>query len=177
MGLLLLCCLLSGPLLAEAKDGDTAVTTVIVVRHAEKAASDDPDPALDEAGRARAEALAAALSGVELHAVFATQYRRTRLTAAPVAEANGLAVQTVPVGAGNIGEYGEQLRQQVLAEYGGGVVLIVGHSNTVPGIVQAFGGGAVAPLSESSYDRLFIVLMREEGETDLLRLRYGRPSP
>lgn len=178
--LFLACCLLPGPLFAVAADGmdDAAtVTTVIVVRHAEKRDSDDPDPALNEAGQARARALAAALSGVELDAVFATQYRRTRTTAEPAAEANGVTVRTVPVNSDNLGSYGDRLRQLILGEHRGGVVLVVGHSNTVPGIVQAFAGETVAPLSESSYDRLFVVLTRGEDEAELLRLRYGRPSP
>ena len=39
----------------------------------------------------------------------------------------------------------------------GGPVLIVGHSNTVPGLVELFGGARPAPLSDTDYGTLYDV--------------------
>jgi hypothetical protein len=39
----------------------------------------------------------------------------------------------------------------------GGPVLIVGHSNTVPELVQMFGGARPAPLSEQDFGTLYDV--------------------
>ena len=68
-----------------------AQATVFVVRHAERAddgaAKLEDDPDLSAAGRARAEALAAALEDAGITAIFATQYKRTHQTAAPLAKA------------------------------------------------------------------------------------------
>jgi len=36
-------------------------------------------------------------------------------------------------------------------------VLIVGHSNTVPGLVELFGGARPAPLSDTDYGTLYDV--------------------
>jgi hypothetical protein len=63
------------PLLAQSP-----ATTVILVRHAEKADEPGADPALSAAGEARARALADALRDVKVAAVLTTPYRRTNAT-------------------------------------------------------------------------------------------------
>src|SRR5690606_26986076 len=76
----------------DAAQPDT--TTVWVVRHAERDAGDDPN--LDASGRARAEALARLLADVPITAAFASEYRRTSATVAPLAEARGVETRVVP---------------------------------------------------------------------------------
>ena len=77
-----------------------ATTTVIFVRHAEKAASPAEDPGLNEAGQRRATELARQLvdadvvPGVGVDAVYSTSFRRTVETARPVAEALDLQIMT-----------------------------------------------------------------------------------
>ena len=61
------------------------VTTVIVVRHAEKAAEPAADPPLTAEGIARAEVLSKLLSTMPVTAILSTDYVRTRSTAAPLA--------------------------------------------------------------------------------------------
>jgi phosphohistidine phosphatase SixA len=73
-------------------------TTVILARHAEKAAPTG-DPVLTPVGDQRAQDLARALADVRLAAVITTQYQRTRLTAAPVAQAAKLEVSIVTASA------------------------------------------------------------------------------
>jgi hypothetical protein len=46
----------------------------------------------------------------------------------------------------------------VLGRDAGKTVVIVGHSNTVPDLVRAFGGRPVAPLAEAHYDRIYLVV-------------------
>src|SRR5690606_31362275 len=65
----------------------------VVVRHAERAEDDPRDPNLSAAGNARAAALAEALRDAPLVATYATEYRRTRQTAQPTADAHGLPVE------------------------------------------------------------------------------------
>ena len=64
--------------------------TVILVRHAEKVDA-SADPLLSEPGVMRAQALAAVTAQADLTHVYSTPLQRTRLTAAPAAEAAGLA--------------------------------------------------------------------------------------
>lgn len=138
-------------------------TTVLLTRHAEKATGEDP--VLSEAGRARAQALASLLAGAGVDAVFVSEARRTRETAALVAAAAG--VEPVVVPAKEIGQLVELLK----AHHKGEVVLVVGHSNTIPRIAGALGAD-VGTIDESDYGGLWVVSYSRLRGTRVLALRY-----
>src|SRR5436190_22872808 len=74
-----------------------AEPTIFIVRHAEKASGGDAkDPLLSEAGRARAESLATTLKDAGITAIYATEFKRTQLTAEPVARAAHVETTIVP---------------------------------------------------------------------------------
>lgn len=148
------------------------VTTIVLVRHAEAMAGAGRDPALSEAGAARAEALAAALVDLQVRAVFTTQYQRTVLTGRPTAEAANAPLIEVPV-SGGIEPYAADLVRRVHAEHAGGAVVIVGHSNTVPALVKAFSGIDPGEIRHDEYDRLFVVTTNTPGWGRVVRARYG----
>lgn len=145
-------------------------TLVVLVRHGEKQAGDDP--ALTPAGEARAAALAALLEGLPVDAVFSTPTRRTRATAEPTARARGLAVQLDDAGGTNAGDFA----RRVLSAHAGRAVLVVGHSNTLPALAEAFGGGPMAPVADDEYDRLVVVTVPAQGAPRRVVARYGAPS-
>lgn len=140
-------------------------TTVIVVRHAEKQLDAGTDPALTEAGAARARHLAQQFGGAGLSAVYATPFHRTQDTAAPVAAAAGLAVVTAD--AKDVAALAAAIR----SEHHGETVFVVGHSNTVGKLVQALGGTAPDELPDAEYDHVFIVSVPRFGRTRTLHLR------
>lgn len=150
-----------------AADAANATTTVYLVRHAEKA--DGDDPALSPAGQARATTLAHVLADAGLAAVFVTDTRRSRDTAAPVAAATGLTPTRYDA------RDARALAATVRADHAGQAVLVVGHSNTLDDLTAAFGAQGLADLDESQYDRLY-VLQAGSGEARLLQLRYGAPT-
>lgn len=154
----------------------TETTTVIVVRHAEKASDHPSDPSLSEAGHARAEALRDALSNAGVSAIHVTQYRRTRDTAAPLAVSMGLPLTTLPVESGDVADHVQALQEAIMSEHAGEVVLVVGHSNTVPEIVSALSGREVPAMSEAVYDRIYVVTVGPDNNRDLIELRYGEPA-
>ncbi|HVS00035.1 MAG TPA: phosphoglycerate mutase family protein [Thermoanaerobaculia bacterium] len=162
-------------LYAEAPVPASGNTTVVLVRHAEKATDDPRDPSLSAAGQKRAAALAAALEAADVKAVYATQFKRTRATAEPLARRLGLSVVERPV-AGDASVYARDLAHEVLAQQAGKTVLVVGHSNTVPELVKAFSGVAVAPITDEEYDHLFIVVVPSSGAARLVKTRYGAPG-
>ena len=134
--------LIAGPALAQ---------TVILVRHAEKADA-SADPVLSDEGQARAAALAAALADAGPDHVFTSPLQRTQLTAAPTATAHGLRIEPVSLdggGAAHIAAVAERVR----AAPENAVVLVVGHSNTVPLIARALGYAGAADMPECEYDR------------------------
>lgn len=153
------CLLFAVALLASAAPAARGEETVVIlVRHAEKAAGPARDPDLSDAGQRRARALAERLAAPPLAAVYATQYRRTLLTAAPIAAAHGLPITLRPAGESASG-FAELLRRR----HAGQRVLVVGHSNTVPAIAAALSGQAVEPMAEDEYDRGIEVRLPSRG--------------
>ena len=151
---------LSTPALAQS---------VFVVRHAERAdaasggatmMANDPD--LSDAGRARAQSLAAALKDAGIAAIFTTQYKRTRQTAEPLAKALGIEVTVV-----NAND-AAGLIEKVKAATGN--VLVVGHSNTVSDVLAKLGVADPPKLSDNDYDNLFIV--PDKAKPSVLRLHF-----
>lgn len=150
----------------EARAAAGGSTTVIVTRHAEKSGEGGADPELSTAGAARAQALADAVGESAISAIYTTQYKRTRLTAEPLARSLGVAAQTVTAGAEI------DLARRILREHRGETVLVVGHSNTVGTILRELGSPTPVTLEESDYGDLFILTVPEEGTPALVRLRY-----
>lgn len=122
--------------------------TFVLVRHAEKATDDPKDPVLTPAGERRAKRLALSLDLEPVVAVYATPFRRTQATAAPVARDHGLQVVTYDA-ATPPADFARTLRERHTA----GTVVVVGHSNTVPAIAQALCGCTIGPIAETEYGR------------------------
>lgn len=131
---------------------------VIVVRHAERAdggagaqvgMTAAPDPELSAAGKARAATLAEMLKDAGITAIYTTEYRRTRDTAAPLADLLKMSSEVISA------------RDQAalvakIKAHTSGAILVVGHSNTVPAIIKALGGPDVT-IGDNEYDNLFFV--------------------
>ena len=130
----------------------TAQGTVFLVRHAERADTASgmttADPSLSDAGRARAVSLATLLKDAGIAAIFVTEFKRTRETAAPLADALGL-VPTV-VAQNDLKALISKLASTV------GNVLVVGHSNTLPAMLDALGVTPPA-IGDADFDNLFLV--------------------
>jgi broad specificity phosphatase PhoE len=142
------------------------VTTVILVRHAEKVdASDNPE--LSAAGYERAKSLAALLREVPIDAVYTTPFHRTRKTAGPVAAARDLT----PIEVHADTKLAENTAARV-REHGGKTVLVVGHSNSIPDTLRALGFKDAPAIDDSEYDRLFICTLIDGAPGSLIALRY-----
>ncbi len=153
-----------------------ATTTLIFVRHADKATLPADDPALSEAGRLRARELARQLvdadvvPGLGVDAVFSTPFRRTVETAKPVADALGLVVMNYDA------SDTDAVIESILKNYKGKIVLVVGHSNTIPEMIANMGASKnVPPIAEDEYDNIYLVTIPWFGKTKTIRLRYGEP--
>lgn len=128
-----------------------------VVRHAEKLTDDpkDKDPDLSPEGKQRAEALAKYLGGQKVDSIFSTNYKRTRLTGFPLADKIGISIKTYSP------TEQDALAKQLIANAKGKKILIIGHSNTVQEIVEAFGAKKpVKELTEDDYDYIFAVTIK-----------------
>ena len=167
--LLVIAGLLAGLLAAWYFVANRPVTTVILVRHAEKNIEpNNPNPALTPAGQERAQTLVRMLGESGITAIYATQYLRTQGTASPLADRLGLKVNQLD--ARNV----EELVRQIKANHLGGVVLVAGHSNSVPAVISALGGGT-PEIPDQEYDNIFIVIVQRFRPTKVVKLKYGNP--
>jgi phosphohistidine phosphatase SixA len=159
-------------------DGEAQVTTVFLVRHAEKADGPGQDPPLSEAGRQRAEALARLLQSAGVRGVYTSQFLRTQQTAEPLARRLGVTASPVPLSVkpSNPREVTEESIRELTKKveaHAGGAVLIVGHSNSVPEVIRVLGGDAVPKIDESRFDDLFVVTVYAGGRAKVVHLKYG----
>lgn len=149
-------------------------TTVILVRHAEKAAEPANDPPLTLAGETRARDLWSAVKDAGVSSVITTQYARTKATAQPTAAALHLTPEVIAAG-------GATTHPQDVAtavrKHAGQTVLVVGHSNTIPAIVEALGAPRPAPICDPEYDNLFVVTIAADGKVGLVRAKFGARTP
>ena len=151
-------------------------STVILVRHAEKATAPANDPLLTAEGSQRALDLALALAGARVTSVITTQLQRTQLTAKPVSDALGKPPIVVPV-ASPASAHVEAVVAAVRARGAGEVVLVVGHSNTIPAIVTALGGPKLPDLCDAQYSQIFILEFPASEPPRFIRAKYGAPDP
>jgi broad specificity phosphatase PhoE len=145
------------------------LTSVVVVRHAEKQLDQGDDPPLTEQGTARAQLLARILAKTEPAAIYATQWKRTQATVKPLADALSLPVETVDA------KETDALAKKILAGYVGKTVIVAGHSNTVNKLIAALGGPVMADLADSDYDNLFLLTISgSQAKLQTLRIEVAQ---
>lgn len=143
------------------------VTTFILVRHAEKSVEGGRDPELSSEGAHRAEALAALFAKTSVDAVYATDYKRTRNTVGPLAQARNLTVNTyASMKATDL--------ERLLTQHAGGTIVMAGHSNTIPGIANTLvGEKKFEQFSEDDYGNILVISVTSVGKVaKVLWLRY-----
>lgn len=154
-------------------DAASAQRAIFVVRHAEKATDgNEPSVPLSEAGRARAERLAKMLATAGVTAIYATETDRARQTAEPLARALKLAVRAYsPRDAAGKLDAGP-LAARIRKDDADGVVLVVGHQNTVPDVLRALGASGKVEIGDKDFDDVFVVVPKAGAPPEVLRLKY-----
>lgn len=172
-------------------------TILLVVRHAEKADA-SPNPNLSQDGLDRAQALVGVADEAAVAGIYSTEFCRTVQTAQILADALGLPINvqqdsdpdsdnlqncnppiTVPINMLPVeNDTTMELVDYVLAEHSSQVVLIVGHSDTVPVLVQELGKQSFSPIQiANEFDNLFIVTVprfwHRWSTPKLVKAQYG----
>ena len=159
------CGLVSLAALTASASPAWAQKTVIVVRHAERVDSSTDSP-LSPAGLQRAQTLARTVSRAGVAAIFVTQFQRTQMTAAPLAAQ--LKVTPIVMNADTTAPLIDRIRR----EHANDVVLVVGHSNTVPEILTQLGASEPVTIQDDEFDSLFILVPRGQASPSVVRLRF-----
>ncbi len=139
------------------------ITTVIIVRHAEKDTL-SANPPLTEVGEWRAVRLADMLSKSEISAVFSTNTIRTLETVNNYADEKGL----------NIILYDDlfDLAETIKSEYRGKKILVSAHSNTIGPLMFALGADSALKIEDNYYSGFFVLTIGADDEVSLLHLEY-----
>jgi phosphohistidine phosphatase SixA len=156
----------------------TSTTTIYLVRHAEKLPQDPSagmmsnDVGLSEAGLARALVLRDSLAAKNIHAVYATTYKRTQQTVQPTAQSKGLVVKQYTAS-----QPASDALMDSLIAIKGKTFLVSGHSNTVPAMVRHLGlpCSFAGNIPESDFDNLFIITVKK-GVKSIQEKTYGVPT-
>ena len=145
-------------------DKASETTTYYFIRHAEKNRGDanDKNPHLIQIGILRAAKWSLVFENVKFDAVYSTDYNRTKETAQPTAEKNGLDVTIYDPRQLNSDEF--------ITNTKGKTILVVGHSNTTPMFVNAvLGKKKHDNIDDSNNANLYIVTIASNGDkTDTL---------
>ncbi len=148
-----------------------SVSTFYFIRHAEKDRSnpENIDPELSQSGLGRAMHWAEILNDVALDAIYTTDFERTSMTAAPTSVKQEITVQYYDPEIIDI----EQFKADNLHKN----VLVVGHSNTTPSMVnKMIGEDKYYDMDDHDNGSLFIVQMVNGKATDM-RLSFNCNCP
>jgi phosphohistidine phosphatase SixA len=155
--LVLSVCLIA-PKVARSQD------VIFLVRHADRA-SNEPDSVLSKAGEQRARCLAYVMKDANIKAMFATEFKRTQQTAAPVASEFHIEPRVIP--RANTAELVKALKASKTFP-----ILVVAHSETLSPIVQQLGAGTITQPGALEYDKLIVVPVRQGEAQPAVVLHY-----
>ncbi len=154
--------------LVSCQSTSTEITTIYLLRHAEKVSDQPEDPVLNMVGERRSTQLADLLIDVDIDAIYSTEYNRTKATVQPIADMKDKMITLYTP------DKEEKFLKHVFKNHGGKTVLIVGHSNTIPPLVNhLIGEKKYENLKEDEYDKIFIVEALKLGKGKANILRYG----
>lgn len=166
-----MCGVLAAALVSRPAVAAAQPSLVILVRHGEKQPAPADDPSLSEAGVARAKALDAALAHSTPATIIVSTRKRTLETAAVVQARTRVAPTVIALDGQHVRNVATAVMQAK------GVVLVVGHSNTIPAIVNALVGTKLPDLCDASYATLFVVTPAAGGNAaQLVQSSYGAPD-
>jgi broad specificity phosphatase PhoE len=136
---------------------NSETTTLILLRHAEKDTSAvganamQADPPLSMNGIQRSVKLLETLKSYHIDSIFSTNFNRTRNTVLPLATKFGIQIRLYDPK--NQAAFANDLQK-----IEGKTVLVVGHSNTIPALVNLLiGNPKYANLGDNEYDKIWIL--------------------
>src|SRR5262245_35684387 len=119
---------------------------VVLLRHGER--DGNGTDALSAAGKKRAVLLATMFAKAGVSAIFTSEFNRTKQMAAPLASKLGITPRPLPSALA-------AAKTLILAS--GPCAVVIGHSDTVPALIQRLGGPGGVVIADNEFDRLFVV--------------------
>ncbi|MEX1035366.1 MAG: histidine phosphatase family protein [Sneathiella sp.] len=133
-------------------------TTVILLRHADRIPLHTD---LTEKGKARAQALPAAVADLDIDVIYSPDKKRNLDTVAPLIEQRGIELRVI--GASNVAE-------RLLRENPGGTVMWVGNTDNLQTIYGQLGGTGRQP---DIYGEIAVMRIYDSGPPDIEMRNFG----
>ena len=147
------------------KDKDAVM--IFMVRHAEKDTAGGSNADLNAVGRGRAMALVSILKKMKIQKVYSTDVPRTKNTAKPLADLRRKAVEIYDP------KKHKELLESILNNQKGKRVLVVGHSNTVPKMLNILRGSEEEKdIPDNEYSRLYIISVKKLGDAKVTLINF-----
>jgi broad specificity phosphatase PhoE len=151
----------------------TVATTLILIRHGERnnpTAGDPPGgPHLNTDGKKRAELLIHVLGQAKIKAIYTSHFIRTQETAQP------LAAHLAPITGVQMNDP-VQIKNDITLNHLGQTVLVIGHSDSVPTLINLFTGGHLPIINDLEFDNMFVLTALNSGAAFVTKLKYGKRS-
>ena len=142
-------------LLVAFTETNTGETKIIIVRHAEKDTMGGSNPGLTADGENRADRLSHSFPGITPDEFYSTNYIRTVATVKPWAKMAGKEVKLYD--AKSQAAFAEIIKLET-----GKTIVIAGHSNTVPPLVNLIlGKEKYSLLKDNEYDKIFLITIND----------------
>jgi 2,3-bisphosphoglycerate-dependent phosphoglycerate mutase len=144
----------------------TAITKIIIVRHAEKADDGTKNPPLSPEGLQRAERLSTMFSDVNISKLYATPYLRTNQTLAPLSQKFNIVIESYD---SSDADFAKNLVQKNK----GKTIVVAGHSNSSPMLVnRLIQSEKYQKLDESVFSKMWMLTFENEQLIDCIVLNY-----
>lgn len=141
-------------------------TVIFFVRHGETEAGDGKNPMLSEAGIARAAKIDSLFANVDLAGVLSSAYLRTSQTAEPIAKSKGVSILSYEMG------NAQRIYDYVFKYNAGKKFLLVGHSNSIPRMVQELSGTTIPEIGNDEFDNLVLLTSPIQSKGTVTATKY-----
>lgn len=151
--------------IGNAQDNTSTLTKIILVRHAEKADDGTKNPSLSNEGILRAEKLNSLLSDIKIDSLYATPYKRTEQTLEVVSKKRNVKILSY--------NPSDKLFSENLLKNKGKTMLVAGHSNTIPALVNTLiKNNKYVQLAETEFGKIWMLTFKNDEFIDCVLLNY-----
>lgn len=145
---------------------DDSYSTIVLTRHAERISKEN-DSKLTKEGETRAQNLKNILLPMTPDRIYTSSYTRCVLTTLPLARA--MAKPNVHYDVSD----SKALLNTILNEHKTSKAVIIGHSNTIPEMLNLLSGSdKYQTFDDNEYSKLFLVQTKGLGDSKIMELTY-----
>lgn len=150
------------------KESQSNVTQIYILRHAEKESATEENPDLSELGIKHASYWKKVLQHIKFERVFTTDFIRNIKTAEILSSDLSIKPEIYYPMSFDILNFIKEIQGQK--------VLIIGHSNTIPDMVNRIINETIyPPMSHKNYNLLYQITINENGDTSSSALHIEMP--